>query len=99
MTNFYKSLLKVFSGPSKEDAGTPGADINVKKPGAKNSDERTLLDLFENQAITKPQKTALIFEERIISYQQLNEKANQLAHFLQSKGVNKETLVPLFIER
>ena len=29
-----------------------------------------------------------------LSYQQLNEKANQLAHYLRSKGVREETLVP-----
>ena len=34
-----------------------------------------------------------------LSYKELNERANQLAHYLRSKGVKEETLVPVYIER
>jgi amino acid adenylation domain-containing protein len=41
----------------------------------------------------------LIYKEKQISYQQLNERSNQLAHYLRSKGVKEETLVQLFMDR
>ncbi|MEJ7675700.1 MAG: AMP-binding protein [Chitinophagaceae bacterium] len=34
-----------------------------------------------------------------LNYKELNERANQLAHYLRSKGVHEETLVPICIER
>jgi len=61
--------------------------------------DKTIVDLFEEQAERTPQATAVVFENEQLSYQQLNEKANQLAHYLRSLGVKEETLVPLCMER
>jgi amino acid adenylation domain-containing protein len=61
--------------------------------------DKTILDLFEEQATRTPDSVAIVFEKEQLSYQQLNERANQLAHFLQVKGVKEETLVPICIER
>ncbi|MEJ7675840.1 MAG: amino acid adenylation domain-containing protein [Chitinophagaceae bacterium] len=61
--------------------------------------DKTIVDLFEEQALKTPEGIAIIFEEKQLNYQQLNEKANQLAHYLRSKGVKEETLVPICIER
>ncbi|MDO9104611.1 MAG: condensation domain-containing protein, partial [Methylovulum sp.] len=46
--------------------------------------DRTVVDLFEHQAATTPDNLAVIFEDRSLSYRQLNDKANQLAHYLLS---------------
>ncbi|MEJ7675692.1 MAG: AMP-binding protein [Chitinophagaceae bacterium] len=40
-----------------------------------------------------------MFEEKQLTYKELNERANQLAHYLRSKGIREETLVPICIER
>lgn len=57
-------------------------DFNQTK---KNYPEtKTLIELFEEQVSKTPQTEALIFEETRISYRELNEKANQLAHFLKA---------------
>ncbi len=61
--------------------------------------DKTIIDLFEEQVAADPQATAVIFEEEKLTYRQLNEKANQLAYYLQAKGVKKETLVAISIER
>ena len=37
--------------------------------------------------------------KRKITYKELNERANQLAHYLQKKGVGYDTLVGLCVER
>ena len=41
----------------------------------------------------------MVFEEKQLTYQELNERSNQLAHYLRSKGVKEETLVPICMER
>ena len=51
------------------------------------------------QAAQTPHAPALTFEEQTLTYQQLNERANQLAHFLQQQGVQPDDLVALYLER
>jgi amino acid adenylation domain-containing protein len=55
--------------------------------------------LFEHQAARTPDQIALIFEGTTLSYAELNNKANQLAHYLQDKGVKPETLVGICVNR
>ena len=55
--------------------------------------------LFETQVEKAPDAIAVVFEDRQISYRELNQRANQLAHYLQSLGVGSEVLVGLCVER
>src|SRR5688500_12113191 len=55
--------------------------------------------LFEAQVDNTPDNIALAFEDRKLSYRQLNARAHQLAHYLQSLGVGPEVLVGICIER
>jgi len=55
--------------------------------------------LFEEQAALQPAAAAVIFEDQQISYSQLNQRANQLAHYLRGMGVAAETLVGVCMER
>lgn len=45
-------------------------------------DQLCIHALFEQEAIAKPDAIAVIFEDRQLTYAQLNKKANQLAHYL-----------------
>ena len=56
-------------------------------------------EMVEQVANTNPQATAVIFEQQTLSYEQLNQKANQLACYLQQQGVQSESLVGICIER
>ncbi|MET3658069.1 amino acid adenylation domain-containing protein [Sporosarcina psychrophila] len=56
-------------------------------------------ELFEIQAKQYPSSIAVTFEDDSITYKELNRKANQLAHYLQKKGVGPEVLVGLCVER
>ncbi|MCU7552958.1 amino acid adenylation domain-containing protein, partial [Chitinophagaceae bacterium LB-8] len=58
-----------------------------------------IVSLFEQQVLQTPNNIAVIFEEEQLTYQQLNERSNQLAHYLKSKGVKEETLVPICLDR
>jgi amino acid adenylation domain-containing protein len=61
--------------------------------------ELNIVTLFELQVQTSPNATALIFEEERVSYQELNERSNRIAHYLKAQGVTTETLVAICIER
>lgn len=55
--------------------------------------------LFEAQVERTPDAIALDFEGKPLTYQQLNRRANQLAHYLQKMGVGPEVLVGICMER
>ncbi len=55
--------------------------------------------LFEEQVIKTSNNIAVVFEEEKLTYQQLNEQANQLAHYLQKLGVKKYSSIGIFLER
>ncbi len=58
-----------------------------------------LHDLFETQVARTPDAVALVFNEERLTYQELNRRANQLAHQLRSLGVGPEVLVGILLER
>jgi len=55
--------------------------------------------LFEQQAALTPNSLALVYEDRQLTYADLNARANQLAHHLQNLGVGSETVVALYLDR
>ncbi|TRU07792.1 MAG: non-ribosomal peptide synthetase, partial [Microcystis aeruginosa Ma_AC_P_19900807_S300] len=56
-------------------------------------------ELFEHQVLKSPNAIAIEWENEKVTYQDLNHRANQLAHYLQSLGVNSEVLVGIYLER
>ncbi|MBC1218683.1 amino acid adenylation domain-containing protein [Nostoc sp. UCD121] len=56
-------------------------------------------ELFEEQVEKTPDAVAVVFEDQQLTYQELNTKANQLAHYLQKLGVAPDVLVGICIER
>jgi amino acid adenylation domain-containing protein len=61
--------------------------------------DKLVHQLFEVQAASQPEAIALIFENQVLTYGELNHRANQLAHYLQSLGVTKEQIVGVYLER
>ncbi|MEG4453672.1 amino acid adenylation domain-containing protein [Microcoleus sp. N9_A1] len=56
-------------------------------------------ELFEAQAEQTPDAVALVFGEQQLTYQQLNCRANQLAHYLQTLGAGPEVLIGVCFDR
>ncbi|MBK1986127.1 amino acid adenylation domain-containing protein [Sphaerospermopsis aphanizomenoides BCCUSP55] len=54
--------------------------------------------LFEEQVEKTPDAVAVIFANEEITYQELNQRANQLANYLQTLGVGADQLVGLCLE-
>ncbi|MEG4918277.1 amino acid adenylation domain-containing protein [Microcoleus sp. B7-D4] len=63
------------------------------------SNQTCIHQLFEAQAKQTPNAVAVVFENEQLTYQQLNCRANQLAHHLQKLGVEPEMLVGICVER
>ncbi|MHC5747805.1 MAG: amino acid adenylation domain-containing protein, partial [Nostoc sp.] len=56
-------------------------------------------ELFETQVQKTPDAVAVVFEDEQLTYQELNTRANQLAHYLRSLGVKPEVLMGICVER
>ena len=54
---------------------------------------------FEKQVERSPDAVAVVYEDEALTYRQLDERANQLAHHLQKCGVGPDVLVGLSTER
>ena len=61
--------------------------------------DKCIHQLLEEQAKRTPDAVAVVFEEKQLTYAQLNSRANQLAHYLRSLGVKDNTLVGICVER
>ncbi|BAZ82712.1 non-ribosomal peptide synthetase [Sphaerospermopsis kisseleviana CS-549] len=61
---------------------------------------KTLVDLFEQQVIKNPNNLAVVFASENLTYQQLNAKANQLANYLiENYPIQPDTLIGISVER
>jgi len=56
-------------------------------------------ELIEDQVNLNPDSLAVRFKERQLTYKELNEKANQLGHYLRKMGVGPDVLVGIHMER
>jgi amino acid adenylation domain-containing protein len=61
--------------------------------------EQCIHELFEAQAARTPGAVAVVCGERTLTYEALNQQANQLAHDLRAQGVGPETPVATCLER
>lgn len=61
--------------------------------------DKCIHQLFEEQVEQTPDAVAAVFEDKQMTYLELNQQANQLAHYLRSSGVTPETLVGIYVER
>ncbi|MBV6623053.1 MAG: amino acid adenylation domain-containing protein [Rivularia sp. (in: Bacteria)] len=61
--------------------------------------EQCIHQQFEARVIKTPDAVAVVSDEQYLTYKQLNERSNQLAHYLKSLGVEPEVLVGICVER
>jgi len=59
----------------------------------------TLVSLFEQQVRATPTKTAVEMGGLSLTYKELNERANRLAHLLRNKGVGRDVIVGILVEK
>jgi amino acid adenylation domain-containing protein len=61
--------------------------------------DKCIHQLFEEQVGQTPDAVAVVFENTHLTYRELNQRSNQLAHYLQKCGVGPEVLVGIYVER
>src|SRR5271169_1600191 len=83
------------------DSATNAAQMewHESHTGAENPAPCCVHTLFRDAALRSPNATALPFQNQTLTYAELEFRSNQLAHFLQKRGVGPEALVGLCVER
>src|SRR6266404_2882064 len=86
------------------DIVTPGERhrllIEFNKTAVQGTDGFTVVDLFESQVQKSPEAPALVFQERLITYSELNDWANCLAHYLRKQyGARPEMGIGVRLDR
>ena len=61
--------------------------------------DKCIHQLFEEQVEKTPDAVAVVFKDQQLTYRELNQRANQLAHYLQKLGVGADVLVGICVER
>ena len=59
----------------------------------------TLHNIFEEQVAKSPDNVALIYQDQTLTYQELNKKVNRLARTLREKGVKRDSVVGMVVDR
>ncbi|MFS0518986.1 amino acid adenylation domain-containing protein [Nostoc sp. UIC 10607] len=88
------SQLPLLSEVERQQLLVEWNDTAVKYPT-----DKCIHSLFEEQVERTPDGVAVVFEDQQLTYEQLNCRANQLAHYLRSLGVSPEVLVGICVER
>ncbi|MBX4266311.1 non-ribosomal peptide synthetase [Clostridium estertheticum] len=61
--------------------------------------DKTIYELFEDQVEKTPNNIAVVYEDKKLTYRELNEKSNSLARELREKGVKPDSIVAIMVER
>lgn len=91
--------LDSMAGLSLDEKRQLLAALLVRKAEKERSALTPVHRLFEEQVARTPAATALVGGDERLTYQELNARANRLAHRLRALGVGPETLVGLCLER
>jgi amino acid adenylation domain-containing protein len=108
VAGYFTTLLSgALSSPDSEVSRLPLLDakelqqllVEWNQTSADYPRDKCFHELFEAQAAATPDRPALRFNDEVLSYRQLNERANQLAHHLRAVGVRPDSLIGLCVER
>lgn len=61
--------------------------------------DRTIIDFFEEAAERYPERTAVVFENKSVTYREFNQKVNILAHKLRKLGITRKSIVAVNMDR
>jgi amino acid adenylation domain-containing protein len=86
---FYRSTI----------AGIANAFVDLLRELLGLAPDLTLTRVFEQQAARTPQRTALVCDQQVLTFAEVNARANRLAHFLAGQGIGPEDRVALTLPR
>lgn len=86
--------IPILTPPEQKTILDDWNNTSVSFPGNK-----CIHDIFEEQARRTPDSIAVVFEKEQLTYAELNERANRLAHYLQKQGAKEGTFVAICLRR
>jgi amino acid adenylation domain-containing protein/thioester reductase-like protein len=86
--------IEIISGAEREQILYVFNDTGREYPG-----ERTIQELFAEQAEISPQAVSVLFEDRLVTYKELNDRADRLAAYLYARGVSSGEPVGIMADR
>lgn len=104
LRHFQTLLAGIVDNPNQRVASLPllttdeSHQLLVWNTKANYAQDTCIHRLFEATVTRSPDAIAVVFESQL-TYRELNQRANQLAHYLQKLGVGPEVLVGIFLER
>jgi amino acid adenylation domain-containing protein len=106
MWEHFQTLLEgIITDPEQEISNLPLLTATEMRQFVECNDtqieypQACIQELFEAQVERTPDAVAVVFEGESLTYKELNQQANQLAHYLRGLGVEAETLVGICLER
>ncbi len=87
------------SQPSQSTFAISGKEVKFGQGAVTPLSEKCIHQLFEEQAARTPGEVAVACGDQHLTYGELNQKANHLAHCLQRQGVRPEMIVAIFLDR
>ena len=85
--------LNILTNPERQQLLVEWNQTQIDYP------DRCIHQLFEAQVERTPDNIAIRFEQHQLTYRELDDRANQVAHYLRSRGVVPKLLVGLYVER
>jgi amino acid adenylation domain-containing protein len=106
MTGHFQNLLEaVIAYPEQRISDLPLLSeseqhqlLGWNETKADYPEEKCIHERFESQVERTPDRVAVVFEDRRLTYGELNRRANQLAQRLRSLGVGSEVLAGIYME-
>lgn len=107
MGKYYQRIVQAFTENIKQTIGDICLITDIEyKTLFTQGDNPTIYthnlpvhQLIEQQVALTPKATALVFEDEQLTYLELNQRANQLAHYLITQGIKPEDKVGIAVER
>jgi amino acid adenylation domain-containing protein len=109
--NILKAVVDNIEQPINKIQTLPDDDFNTiiydwNKTNTPYPSDKTICKLFEENAARSPQKTALIYKKISLTYRELNEASNKVAHQIRenykkqhNKEIPKDSLIAIYSER
>ncbi|NEV00163.1 AMP-binding protein, partial [Bradyrhizobium sp. UFLA 03-164] len=84
--------------PLLQDVDHRALVVDYNATTAHYPSDRTIIDLFHDQVMLSPDAEAIRFGDAMLTYRQLDERSNQMAAHLGSKGVGSGRIIVVFME-
>jgi amino acid adenylation domain-containing protein len=83
---------------------SPETDLTDLYKGINNTKidypkDKSIVDIFRDVVVQYPLKTAVKLNDDTLSYEELDQRSNQVAHWLLSRGVESESVVAIYFDR